>query len=133
MGLLRGCRLAALGQPLQPELADRLQHREAWLVPRRLDPPQQTLVDQRGDAVQEIDAGLPGRRHDRLRRVEREAAGEDGQAAEERLLRGVKQVVAPGDRVPHRPQPLRAVAGPGREHREPVRQPRQERLRRRAP
>src|SRR5215217_7076589 len=37
--------------------------------------------------------------------------------------------MAPRHRGPHRPQPLGAVARAGREHREPVRQPRQERLR----
>ena len=46
----------------------------------------------------------------RLGRLQREAADEDGQAAEEGLLGGGEQVVAPGDRVAHRPQAGRQVA-----------------------
>ena len=52
--------------------------------------------------------------HDRLGRLQGEAADEDGQPAEERLLLGREQVVAPGDGVAHRPQPGGQVARPAR-------------------
>jgi hypothetical protein len=47
---------------------------------------------------------------DRLGRLERAAAGEDGEPGEEALLALVGQVMAPRDRVPQRPLPLGQVA-----------------------
>ena len=85
-----GAVLAAGRQPLQRELADRLQHPEARLAgPARSLRPQQALVDQRRDAVEDVEAeARPRAAADRLGRLQREAAGEDGQPAEERLLVG---------------------------------------------
>ena len=47
----------------------------------------------------------------RLRRVDRAATGKDGQAAEDGLLLGREQIVAPGDGVAHRLLPGRSGAG----------------------
>ena len=49
---------------------------------------------------------------------EREAADEDGQAVEERLLVRVEQVVAPGDGVAHRLQAGRLIARPAGQQRQ---------------
>ena len=126
-------RLAARRQPLQPVLADRLQHREAGLAVDALRLAQQALVDQRRDEIERSELTSRGRgvasggRHSatasarlpssdprppphRLGRLEREAAGEDGQPAKERLLVRRQQVVAPGDGVAHRPLAGRQVA-----------------------
>ena len=48
--------------------------------------------------------------HDRFGGVECEAASEHGQPTEQVLLLRRQQVVAPGNRTPHRPQPRRQVA-----------------------
>ena len=57
-----------------------------------------------------LDSSTP-RLATRLGRLQREAAGEDGQPAEQSLFGRGEQVVAPGDRVAHRLQPRRQVAG----------------------
>ena len=101
--------LAARRQPLQPELAHRLQHPEARLALDALLLAQQALVDQRGNAVEDIERPL--RVDDRLGRLQRAAAGEDGQAAEEDLLLRGEQVVTPGDGVAHRLLPRRERRG----------------------
>ena len=69
----------------------------------------------------------------RLGRLEREAADEDRQPPEQRLPILVQQVVAPGDGVAHRPQPLRGIARSPGQQRQPLLQPRQQRRRRQRP
>ena len=123
--------LAARRQPLQPELAHRLQHREARLAAGAVVRRRSRLLST-SEATPVEDGDRRGRlgRRDRLGRLQREAAGEDGQAAEERLLLRRQQVVAPGDRVAHRPLPggrSRAAAG---QQRQPLAQPGQQRRRR---
>ena len=67
---------------------------------------------------------------DGLRRLQREAAGEDGEAAEEGLLVGGQEVVAPGDRVAHGALARGAVARPAGQQRQAVVQAGQEGRRR---
>ena len=92
-----------------------------------LRPGARVVRDERCDTVEDVTT--VGR--NRLGRLQREAADEDGEPAEQRLLRGREQVVAPGDRVAHRPLPgsgrSRAAAG---QQRQPPLQPGQERRRR---
>ena len=104
--LLAGKRATAPGI-----LPDRLQHREARLAVRAVLLPQQALVDQRRDAVEDVQAEVAIRVADRLGRLERAASDEDREATEEALLLIVEQVVAPGDRVAERPLTLGQVAG----------------------
>ena len=80
-------------------LADRLEHPEAAARPAA----QEALVDER---LQLVEVGVA----DGLGRLEREAAGEDGEPAEQALLLLVEQVVAPLDRRPQRALPLGRVA-----------------------
>ena len=96
MPTMDGAGLAALLQPLQRELADRLQHQVPGLAVERLLLAQQALLDQRLDAVQDHQVERrqrDGRRArarrlagaDRLGGLQR-AAPEDGQPPEQRLL-----------------------------------------------
>src|SRR5688572_4669232 len=99
--------LAAGRQPFQRELADRLQHRVPRLSVRLLHPLEQAVVAKRLDRVE--DGGGEGARGQggkelvlfalppgplcplapyALARLQREAADEDAQAAEEHLLLG---------------------------------------------
>jgi hypothetical protein len=98
----QGGQLAGERQALQPVLANRLQHREAWHAVRAVRPPEQVLGQQRAHPFQ----GLVGRelrsstqvgRTDRFHGLQRTAAHEDGQAAEQRLLLCIEQVVTPGN------------------------------------
>jgi len=62
---------------------------------------EQALLQQGRDALRDVEPRVAHGSH-RFNRVDREAAGENRQASEERLLRRSEQVVAPGDRVAHR-------------------------------
>ena len=99
-------RLARLGELLQAELADGLQHGESWLAGAG-EGAQEALIGQGGERLQEVLAGRRrgvgkelgwvargGHSH---RPVQGEGAGEDGQAPAEGLLCAVQEVVAPGD------------------------------------
>ena len=122
--------LAARRQPLQPELADRFQHPVARLFRlRATDGLHDALLDQRRDAVERVEPAV-AHAGDRFGPRKVETASEDGQAAEEPLLSRVEQVVTPGDRVAHRPQAVRPVAGPPGQQRQGSLQPRQQRRRR---
>ena len=85
--------LAARLQLLQAELADRLQHRVARLGPPALHLVQQALGDERGHTIEDVSASSCPALADRLRRLKREAAREDGEPPEERLLLGREQIV----------------------------------------
>jgi hypothetical protein len=99
---------------LQSELADCLQHAEPRLAVGLLGLRHQGLVDERSEPFQDVDSGalwaIARRRDHRLGRLQGEAADEDGEAAKQGLLIGGEEVVAPGDRVPHRAQPSRLIA-----------------------
>ena len=101
MALPRALLLAGLAEPAERVLADRLQQAEprlAALVVR----PDQRLRHQAREQVQHLVAGDPVAATDRLGRVERPAAGEHRQAAEQDPLPLVEQVVAPVDQRPER-------------------------------
>ena len=65
----------------------------------------------------------PPRSPYRLSRFQRAAVDEHRQPPEEDLLRRREEVVAPGDRVPHRLQAQRPIAAPARQQRQPPFQP----------
>jgi len=106
--------LTRLIEPVEGELPNRAEHREALAAP--LD---EALLDERLELV-EIRAG------DTLRRDERPAADEDREPSEEHLLVGREQLVAPRDRVRERSLPLRDVTASSREQREAAVQPGEE-------
>jgi hypothetical protein len=81
-------------------LADRLEHRVALVVEA-----EQALVDEPLEHVQLGGADL-------LRGRQRAAAGEDREPPEQLLLARREKVVAPRDRRPQRPLPLRRVSRP---------------------
>ena len=88
-----------LEQPLAAVLAERLEHDEARLAVVGHALHEQAVVDERGDAVEDVDAQVLAGVADGLGRLERAAAGEDRQAAKELLLGRCQQVVAPLDRA----------------------------------
>ena len=126
MTLPRRGLLAAGHQPLPRELTHRLEHQVARLIPAVRQQVDQALVDERRHAIQHIERTVAARVADLPRGVEREAAGEDGEAPEERLLVRGEQVVAPGDRVAHRLLPGRQVAVAARQERQAPLQPGQQ-------
>src|SRR5205807_3692347 len=81
-------RLAALPEPLQAILSDRLQHREPRLLPRSGFPPEQMPVHERRDALQNVGCPLFGTETDRFCRLEGRAAWEDREPPEKLPLRG---------------------------------------------
>jgi hypothetical protein len=91
--------LAAL-HLLQRVLADRLQHPESRLFLRLLHR-HKGLLHQAAVEFQDLPGNRSVPRADRLGRLKRPAAGEDGQPPEEGLLARAEQVVAPGERVAH--------------------------------
>ena len=119
--------LATRRQPLQGVLAHCFEHAHAHLAVDILFCAQEALVDQRGQSPQHVASGFrqvpalrgaPAIVYSRahlLRRLEGAAADEDGQSPEKGLLVPVEDVVAPGDGVAHRAQPLRQVLSPTRQ------------------
>jgi hypothetical protein len=104
--------VVVLGQPLLGELADRLQHGEPGLARGGLGPDHRRLVDQGGQAVQDVEAQLL-RVADGLGRLQGPAAGEHRQPGEQPPLGAREQVVAPGDGAAQGPLPVREGPGPG--------------------
>ena len=116
-----GLAVAALGEPLERVLPDRLEHSEAGIAFGHALGAKQAVVQERLDPVDQVQVEVGG--HGRGA-VEREAADEHAEAGEERLLVGREEVVAPVDRgaecsVPlgqtgtrHRLQQLESAAEP---------------------
>src|SRR5215212_11369601 len=112
MTLPDSLRLTTSHQPLLRKFVDRLQHPVAGPLIRASLRPQQTRLDERGDKVE--NRVFPFAHYD-LSRFQAATAGEHRQLPEERLLLGPQKVVAPGDGIPHRPQPEWPVAAPASE------------------
>ena len=112
-------------QALERVRADRLQHREARLAVGLFLLAEQAVVDQRREPGEDVLAAADG-----LGGVERAAAGEDGEAREERLLVRAEQVVAPVDRRAERLLAGGQVARAAGEEVEALLEPREQRLRR---
>jgi hypothetical protein len=113
--------LAGGGQPLPPELADRLQHGE----PRAAGGG--PGGGQRGRRLEGVE---PERLRvaDGLGRGQRPAAAEHRQPGEEPLLGGREQVVAPGDGAAQGPLAVREGAGPAGQQRQAALEPGQDLL-----
>src|SRR5690349_17752900 len=82
-------------EQLRRELADRLQHREAGFAGGTAQPPDEALVDERPQRVEDVEIVVAAHV---LRGIERPAAGEDGQPGEQAALRLVEQAVTPVER-----------------------------------
>ncbi len=98
--MLCGLRLPARGETLQPELPYRLQHRESFRV-RAHFRTDQALLHQGGERREDVRRPVVERGPDRFRRFERATAREHRQPAEEQLLVGGEQIVAPVNRAAH--------------------------------
>ena len=133
-------KLFQANQLLGAVLPNRLIHADAHVGFVPVVAAQETLVDQRFDANQNIDvhkigvggtvAGTSEIPYDRFGRFHGESADKPGQKAKEHLLGGFEDVVAPGDRVAQGLVPFRAVACPAGEHRQALLQPPEHSLRR---
>ena len=115
--------LAADRQHLGGVLADRVEHHVALLV-RALFDAEQALVDERRDAIEDIDADIARGATDAVGQVQVAATDEHGQAVEQPAGAGFEQVVAPRDRAPQRLLALRQVPRARGEQREVVLEPR---------
>ena len=112
--------VAALGQPLERVLANRLQHPEAWLAAGHALGAEQVVAQERFHTVDDVELEVPG---DGVGSSQREAADEDAEAREEHLLLLGQEVEAPLDRGAQRPVPLgHACAGLGPQELEPLTQ-----------
>ena len=110
------------------ELADGLEHLEAGFVAVDLGATQETLLNQRRQSLKGIDSQL-SRAADRLDRVQRPSAGEDGEPAQQPLLRRLQQLVAPVDRAAQRLLTGGQIPRTAAQEREPASEPSQDRLR----
>ncbi|GBD28764.1 hypothetical protein HRbin31_00785 [bacterium HR31] len=117
VGVPRPVELAACRQLLQGELPEGFQHPEPQDVIRASLPLEQALVHQGGHAVEHVHREI--RAHG-LRRLERKAAGEHGQATEERLVACLQPGVAPPHGGPEAPVPGREVPRRPLQQRQPV-------------
>jgi hypothetical protein len=93
-------------EPFARVLADRLQHPEPRLTIAVLLLPEQVLLDERGQAIEDIDA-LPGSVAHRFDSVDATTADEDAQPREQRLLLAGQKLETPRDRRSQRPLALR--------------------------
>ena len=120
-------RATALREAFQCVFADGAEHQEAGLAIARRHLAQQALLDERTEAIEQVDVQLVPRAH-LLDGVQSGAAQEDGEAPEERPFVIGQQLVAPVDRSAQRLLPLRAIAAAAGEKIQPVAQARQHRL-----
>ena len=117
-------------EPLATVFPDRLEHPEPGLAGRGFVDPQQALVDERRQALEEVEPELRAGSHTAVADFRLEPADEDRDPREERLLDRVEEVVAPVDRAAQRLLAGRQVARPAGQDREALPQPREEGLRR---
>ena len=124
--------LPALLEPLQRELAHRLEQRQPRPLARLVRSPDEALVDERLQVVEHR-----ARRHhppsELLGRRKSAASCADRHALEEPLLVGLEEVVAPRQRVAHGALSRRQIRRPADEEVERRAQPLEQRLRREQP
>ena len=117
-----GVSLAALRQLLRRVGPNRVQHLEPR-VAVRVDGPDQALVREGDQAVDDVHPELGGRPAHRLGCSKVDAALEDRDPVQQSPVALVEQVVAPGDRTAERLLPLGQVPRAGGEERELVLEP----------
>src|SRR2546427_8068325 len=101
------------------ELVNRVELAKARFAIDLLDP-NEALVDQRHEPIDDIAANVRCGPADDLGDLEIAATDEDGQSGEQPALAFVEEIVAPGDRPTESLLPLRQVARPSRQHAELV-------------
>src|SRR2546425_3784282 len=99
MSLSSDFHLPARRENLQPILADRLQHQEAWLLAFLLGLLQQALVDKGGHCIQYWLCFVTKRSANRLDGLQRATTGKDREPPKKPLLLGIEEVVAPGNGI----------------------------------
>ena len=128
---MRSARVSAqLGlrvQPCRREFSDRLEHQQAGV--RAAHPPNQTLVDERAQPVEDVDLvqALDPARH--VFHGLEPCAGEHREELEQTLLARIEHLVAPVDRVPQRLLPDGCVARSTSQQLQPIPESLDERLR----
>ena len=121
--------LPARHENLQPILADRLQHQEAWLLAFLLGLLQQALVDKRRHCIQDWLHLIAKRAAHRLDGCKPATTGNHRESPEKPLLVGIEEVVAPGDGIAEGLLPRGPIAFPTRQDSQALPQPCEERLR----
>src|SRR5436190_995992 len=121
--------LPARRENLQPILADRLQHQEAWPLAFLLGLLQQALVDKRGHCIQDWLHLIAKRAANRLDGFQRATTGKDREPPEKPLLVGIEEVVAPGNGIAEGLLPRWQIAFPTRQYSQALPQPCDELLR----
>jgi hypothetical protein len=126
--------LAALREFPERVLADRLEHPVARLAARAGPRPDERLLHQPPERPEQIPVAVLPVGAQGLRRPQREAAREHGQAPEQHPLLFGEEVVAPAQGRLHRPLPFGQVPRPAGledpvQHREQFRGPQESRLR----
>ena len=114
-----GC-FASGFQFLARELPDCLQHPEAWLAVIVIPLPEQALLDQRVETVEDVEFQLTVGIEDRLGCLDSTAADENAQTNKERSLILGQEAVAPLDRLAQCSLAFRLVARSAREELQPT-------------
>src|SRR5439155_1485420 len=122
-------RFVALLQLLRRELADRLQHQEAWLT-QVWNPADETLVRQLIEPIDHVAADILRRAAYRFDLFQAAAPGKNGESGEKAAAGGIDHVVAPLDCATKRLLTAWKVASPAAERTQRFLQPSQQRLRR---
>src|SRR6266567_6793439 len=129
MSLSSDFHLPTRRENLQPILADRHQHQEAWLLAFLLGLLQQALVEKRGNGIQGWLHLIAKRAAHRLDCWKPATTGKDREPPEKPLLVGIEEVVAPGDGIAEGLLPRGPIAFPTRQDSQRLVQPCEERLR----
>src|SRR6266550_7466724 len=111
------------------ELVNRVELAKARFAIDLLDP-NESLVDQRHEPIDDVAANVRCGSADDLGDLEIAPADEDGQPSEQPALAFIEEIVAPGDRSTESLLPLRQVAGASRQHAKLMFQSAEDRLRR---
>jgi hypothetical protein len=111
------------------ELTNRLQHHETRLLRLWLALPQQTLINEGGDAIQNRLRLVAQGSGDGFDCRKRHPPDKDAQPPEEASLSGFQEVIAPGNGVAQRPVPLEGILCSTRQEREALTQPGEQGLR----
>ena len=119
-------------EPVGRELPDRLQHRHARLATRRVDQADEALLDEPGEAVEDVHVDVVDRPETGDHGLDRAdlRLREHGQQLEQALLARAQELVAPVHRRPQRLLSLRKVARPAAQEPQPVPQAVPQHLRR---
>src|SRR6266566_7505405 len=112
MSLAGDLHLASRSQALQPVLPDRLQHHETGFLTVLIRLSQQALIDQGRYPIQHVCRHLTESLIETLHSFQCAAANKNGEAPEETLLCGIKQIITPSEHVAQALLPRRNILWP---------------------